>query len=231
MPFFDELPELPARPGTSGPIYRDDPHSQPEHWSPAPVGIGVLAARTEDTAVRFDVRDAYPRGLAVDIRVLVSPDGPDVEDAHRWRHDDPRLPFIGDLRLGLLWPDGTRAEASGFGPPAHDGWPVLAVRGGGGGGLGWLWHAWLHPLPPAGPVSVHCVWPGRGILETATALDLTPAVEAAALAEELWHLPTFEQAPPEGGWFAYAPLGGSSTVTASAADGSGDAADPGDEDR
>ena len=57
------------------------------------------------------------------------------------------------------------------------------------------------------------------------------AVEAAGMAEELWHLPTLEEAPPDGGWFSYSPMGSFSTFTAATLeDPSGDAADAGDED-
>ena len=59
----------------------------------------------------------------------------------------------------------------------------------------------------------------------------TAAVEAAGMAEELWHLPTLEEAPPDGGWFSYSPMGSFSTFTAATLeDPSGDAADAGDED-
>jgi hypothetical protein len=233
MPFFAELPDPSPEPDAVGPLYRDVPWSQPEHWNPAPAAVGAVVGRSEDTVVRLDVRDAYPRGLACELRVWLSPDG-DVESLHhRYHSHDPRLAFVDDLRIGLLWPDGTRLEAGQQYAAEPGGAPFLLANGGGGGGLTWRWHLWLHPLPAAGPVTVYCVWPGRAIAETATELDLTPAVEAAADAEELWHLPTMEEAPPEGGWFAYSPMGSFSSVSAAAPDveGSGDAADAGDEDR
>ena len=234
MGFFDELPAPPPEPESLGPVYRDMPWTQPEHWTPGPVAVGAVVGRSEDTVVRLDARDAYPRGLALDLRAWLSPDGRDVEVLHHgYHHHDPRRPFAGDLRLGLLWPDGRRVEA-GQVPGAHGAepgsGPALLANGGGGGGLTWRWHLWLHPLPAAGPVTVFCVWADRGIAETATDLDLAPAVAAAAYAEELWHLPTFEEAPPEGGWFAYSPLGSFSTLSAALPDASGDAADAGDED-
>jgi len=232
MPFFAELPEPPPLPPEARPVYRDVPSAQPEHWSPAPVAVGAVVGRSTHTVVRLDVRDAYPRGLALDLRAWLSPDGPDLEDLH-FRHHDPRRAFVGDLRIGLLWPDGTRVEAGtfhGFGSEPAPAQPVLVANGGGGGGLSWRWHLWLHPLPAPGPVTVFCTWPERDVPETATELDLAPAVAAAAGAEELWHLPTFEEAPPEGGWFSYSPMGSISTFTAAKPDdGSGDAADAGDE--
>ncbi|MBI1379098.1 MAG: hypothetical protein GC157_16700 [Frankiales bacterium] len=232
MPFFDELPEPPPEPAGSGPVYRDWPWAQPEHWNPAPVAVGAVVGRSADTLVRLDVRDAYPRGLALDVRAWLSPDGEGLEGLHRGFHPHHRRAFVDDLRLGLLWPDGTRVEAGEQQGPEAEVGPALTAAGGGGGGLTWRWHLWLYPLPAPGPVTVYCVWAGRGIEETATGLDLAPAVEAAVLAEELWHLPTVEEAPPEGGWFAYAPIGSYSSFPAQVPEpeGSGDAADAGDED-
>lgn len=232
MPFFAELPVEPEPVPGPGPFYRDVPENQPEHWTPAPVATGVVIGRSEHTVVRLDVRDSYPRGLALELRAWFSPDGGGIEDLHfASRRPHRQLPFAGDLRLGLLWPDGTRAEANDYRGPGQAPGPALTTQGGGGGGLTWRWHLWLHPLPGAGPVTVYCTWPGRDIGETATPLDLTAAVEAAGMAEELWHLPTLEEAPPDGGWFSYSPMGSFSTFTAATLeDPSGDAADAGDED-
>jgi len=233
MAFFAELPDVPEPEPGPGPFYRDVPTNQPEHWAPAALSTGAVVGRTEHTVVRLDVRDSYPRGLSLELRAWLSPDGGGIEDLHyASRRPHPQLPFAGDLRLGLLWPDGSRAEANDHRGPDQAHGPALTTQGGGGGGLTWRWHLWLHPLPAAGPVTVYCSWPGRGIAEAATTLDLTAAVEAAAGAEELWHLPTWEEAPPEGGWFSYSPMGSFSTFTAAAPDeGSGDAADAGDEGR
>ena len=63
MPFFAEIPEQPAEPEDAGPAYRDVPWAQPEHWNPAPVCVGAVVGRSEDTVVRLAVRDSYPRGL------------------------------------------------------------------------------------------------------------------------------------------------------------------------
>jgi hypothetical protein len=209
----------------------------PDHWAPGTVGIGAVVGRSEHTVLRLDVRDAFPRGLYLKLRGYLSPDGPALDDMfiHRSRGAE------GTIRLGLLWPDGSRLEADqrwATHAERRPGEPSLDVQGQGGGGLRWAWRVWLHPLPQPGPVTVYCRWDERDIAETATVLDLTAAVEAAASAEELWHLPRFDEQAPEGGWFAYAPLGGSSaygstsTVTADGEardDGSGDALDRQDE--
>ncbi len=231
MAFFADLPGAPEPEPGPGPLYRDTPGSQPEHWLPAAVSAGAVVGRSDHTVVRLDVRDAYPRGLALELRAWLSPDGGGIEELHlAYQRPYAQLPFVGDLRLGLQWPDGTNTEAKQFHRPEHGAGPALTTQGGGGGGLTWRWHLWLHPLPDVGPVTVYCRWDGRGIAETATTLDLTAAVQAAAGAEELWHLPTFEESPPEGGWFSYSPMGSFSTLTALSPEASGDASDPGDED-
>ena len=68
MPFFAELPVEPEPVPGPGPFYRDVPENQPEHWTPAPVATGVVIGRSEHTVVRLDVRDSYPRGLALELR-------------------------------------------------------------------------------------------------------------------------------------------------------------------
>ena len=233
MPFFAEL--TPPEPEDLHPqAYFDQPWSRPEHWLPGAANVGAVVGRTDDTAVQLTFHDAYPRGTTFEVRALLRPGSAEL---------DPRIhhtPFVGDLRIGLLWPDGRRVEsANDWHPGRHRDDSAaadefhLAMYGGGGGGLSWAWDAWIWPLPPAGPVTVYCRWDGRGIAETATVLDLTSVVRAAADAEELWPLPPV---PDDGelGWTSYSPLGGA-TLTAVAPShdptASGDGLDPGDEDR
>jgi hypothetical protein len=237
--FFAELPPDPPVDETRQ-VFYDQPGMLPEHWLPGTLGRGAVVGRSDTAAVRLDVRDVFPRGMSFEVRAFLHPSS--TEPAIHRHHHRP-TPFVDDLRLGMLWPDGTSAEAGANwyerrDQPA-DGEPVLDARGGGGGGLGWSWHLWLHPLPASGPVTVYCRWDSRDIPETATELDLTSAIAAAADASELWPLPTFEEQPPEGGWFAYAPLGATSaygsTLTftpdgAASSEGSGDALDGQDED-
>ena len=220
--------------------YYDHPDSLPSHWLPGTCDVQSLVARTEGTVITARVMGCYPRGLEFELRAYTAP--PDPEAAHerasrrgRWEGDD--------LRMGLLWPDGLRAETG----PRHGDWRigahpveeagrtryVLEMSGGQGGGLTYDFRYWLRPLPPAGPVQLFVRWDDRGVPETSIDLDLTSAVAAAADAVELWHLPTFEEDPPTGGWFAYSP--GGPYVTGSAptpddGDPSGNALDGQDED-
>ena len=228
--FFADLPE-PAVEESATQRYFDHPWSRPPHWLPGTANVAAVIGRSEHTAVRLVFLEAYPRGVSFEVRALLSPDGGELDHyPHR------PSPFDGNLRLGMLWPDGRRVEASHeWHPHPQEGERPdtlrLAMMGGGGGGLSWSWDAWLWPLPPAGPVEIYCRWDERGIAETSTVVDLTPVVEAAADAEELWPLPTYVDDEPHG-WFSHSPMG-SATFTAVARDdatASGDGLDAGDED-
>jgi len=231
VPFFAEL--RPPEPEQLHPqAYVDHPWSRPEHWLPGVANVGAVIGRTDDTAVRLTFLDAYPRGATFQVRALLRPGSAEV-----LHHQHP-MPFVGDLRVGMQWPDGRRVESSNDWHPSMHGQEAgaaddfhLAMYGGGGGGLSWAWDAWIWPLPPSGPVTLYCRWDGRGIPETATLLDLTPLVDAAAHAEELWPLPPV---PEDGsfGWTSYSPMGTTFTAVAPEAgdaDPSGDRPDPGDE--
>jgi len=231
MPFFAEIPE-PEAELESGQrqLYLDVPWQAPQHWLPGNGALSVTVFRSEHTAVLLTIGEVYPRGLMLEVVALLNPEGPDVEALHHGRsHHGPNPD---DLRLGLLWPDGRRAEAVSqwHGPPPQqsDDDFHLHPQGSQGGGLVWRWGLWLEPLPPPGPVEIYVRWDGREIPETSTTADLTTAVAAAADAEELWPLPTHPD-DESFGWMSYSPM--SSTVFAARAeeDGSGDAADAGDE--
>jgi len=239
--FFAEAPEDPPSFDQVQRFY-DSPEALPEHWLPGSCDVRAVLARTHDAVVTFRVAGCFPRGLELEVRAFTAPpaqtDAPVENHPHRWAGDD--------LRIGLLCSDGRRAEKRpdhvAYGRPgAPDPAPdelTLTMCGGSGGGLTYDFRFWLHPLPPPGPAQLYLRWDARGIPETSIEVDLSPAVAAAADAQELWHLPTFEEDPPEGGWFAYAPYGGgitAATFAATARDdggvGSGDALDAGDEDR
>ncbi|HET7900786.1 MAG TPA: hypothetical protein VFL59_06325 [Candidatus Nanopelagicales bacterium] len=233
MPFFAELVDEPPEQPTAQ-VHYDHPDDRPMHWVPGEAGIGVVVGRAEHTVVHVAFQEAYPRGAALEILALLHPDGPELD--HMRLHHEHRN---GGMRMGLLLPDGRRAESYSGWHPAHVREPHpepdfhLVQRGSGGGGLSFEWSAWLWPLPPAGPATLYFRWDDRGIGETATPVDLTPVVEAAASAYELWPLPPVPEHPGDGefGWFAYSPLSGQPRFTAAAPDSaSGDAADAGDED-
>jgi len=215
MAFFAEIPEPDPEPEQSQrQVYFDHPGQAPQHWLPGLAGVRAVVGRTKHTAVWITFAETYPRGVVITLDALLDPAGPDVESLHR--HYLCPGPSSAEMRLGLLWPDGRRAESAtewgGGSPPGtrlpdagpRDGALTLQMQGSQGGGITWHWSAWLWPLPPPGPVEVYLRWDARDIAETVTTIDLTSVVAAADRAEELWPL----SEPPEGeeyGWFAYPP--------------------------
>jgi hypothetical protein len=199
MPFFQPPPEPEPTHEESARFYRT-PWDPPDNALPGLGPSGLLLARTPTTAVHLAVTGAYPDGLGLQVQAFFHPDhpyGPLTRPPRR-----PTQP-MDDLRLGLQWPDGTRAEAQ----PAHQpptGEDPSAVRlfsrGGGGGGIHWRWELWLRPLPAPGPVTVYVQWEPRGIPETAVPWDLAPFVHWADQTEELWPLPDL---PTDTGWIGY----------------------------
>ena len=206
MPFFAPIPDPPDEPSHDQVVAYDFPWQRPEHWLPALGDTGIVLARTETTAVFLSVEAVYPRGLALDLQARIHPDHL-AEEGLPWSHD-PIGTRRSALRLGLEWPDGSRAVAEeGWAPDATTSAPNLAMAGGGGGGLSWSYRMWLTPLPPAGPVTVHVLWEARGIPETSVEWDLSAIVGRAGDAVELWPLPP---PPAEHGWMAYGPMRGAS---------------------
>lgn len=235
MAFFADRPDPEPEPDEQRrQRYVDLPWQAPQNWLPGRSSLSVTLARTEHTVVHLSVGDVYPRGLTFDVIALLDPEGPDVEALHRHHHHHHADP--GELRLGLLWPDGRRVEtmSSWTGETFDDAEFHLHPQGSQGGGIVWRWSHWLWPLPPAGAVEVFLRWDARDIIETSTPVDLTAAVEAAASAEELWPLPAWSESDGFG-WISHSPMGGSSLEITmddppSGDASSGDAADPGDED-
>jgi len=204
--FFEPLPPPEPEPDYHKVAYFSSPDREPEHWLPGSAPLGVRLAGTPTTSLFLMSAGCYPQGLAIEFQARVSPGEPIEDVPGRYRF----VPFIGDLRLGMLWPDGRSAAVDHRrGRPTHARTPHdlhLVHAGGGGGGISWAWKLWLWPLPPSGPVDVFCMWPERGIPETSTTVDLGGLVAAADGATELWPLPPQPEPPAEGGWFAYAPL-------------------------
>jgi hypothetical protein len=58
--------------------------------------------------------------------------------------------------------------------------------GGGGGGGRWSHANWVWPLPPPGPLTFVCEWPGLDIPLTRVAMDAERIRDAGGRAELLW---------------------------------------------
>ena len=74
------------------------------------------------------------------------------------------------LRFGMQFADGskvTNLPGPLPGPPRGGGepppGPVLQQSGGSGGDREWRQDYWVWPLPPPGPLTLACEWPGAGI--------------------------------------------------------------------
>jgi hypothetical protein len=191
MTFFDSIPPPPPPPE---PVRRRRPAwMRPEAVIPGSVPGEVILIRTEQVAVAVGSVRAYPNGFEFTVHVRLR-----REDESRWpRHSDvferSRRGADRDgsqLRLGLLYADGRRAATTGghWRPieDDDDGRLVLQQGGGGGSSRGCDWDFWVHPLPPAGPVTLVASWLEHGIAESRAELDGAAIRTAAGRAVTLW---------------------------------------------
>jgi hypothetical protein len=162
-----------------------------------------MLIRTGQVAVAIGSVRAYPNGFEFTAHVRVrgtdedEPVGHDPFDRHGRRG---RPPPGEALRLGLLYADGRRAATTSHwwpGAEADPGRLVLQHGGGGGNARRWDDQFWVHPLPPAGPVTFVASWPEYGAAETRAELDGSAIGAAAARAVILW--PGEPEPEPGGG--------------------------------
>jgi hypothetical protein len=198
MSFFESIPQPPPPPE---PIQRRRPAwMRSDAVIPGSVPAEVVLIHTEQVAVAVGSVRAYPNGFEFTVLVRLR-----REDETRWPgHSDvfERSPrgTRGDgsqLRLGVLYADGRRAATTGerWRPrdDEDDGRLVLQQGGGGGSSRGCDWDFWVHPLPPAGPVTLVASWLGQGVAESQAELDGTAIRAAAGRAVTLWpEEPEFE---------------------------------------
>ena len=121
-----------------------------------------------------------------------------MHEMHAWSGDDDDL-SDGFLRLGVEYPDGSRASnirgfgmRSAYGSSEEPDEPIFIPQGGSGGSG----HAnrvvlrpgyWLWPLPHGGPLRLSCEWPAVGIGLLTVEIDTKPlAAAAAAGVPRLW---------------------------------------------
>jgi hypothetical protein len=93
-------------------------------------------------------------------------------------------------RFGLLLADGRKVVvqslASGRPFLRQPDQPLLRPRSGSGGGRLTRAEMWLWPLPPPGPLTFFCAWPGEGVEETSAEIDAGEILAAASRAVEMW---------------------------------------------
>jgi hypothetical protein len=188
---------LPVPPPWSGP---------PPEETGAVLAVERTAARSANVVVRVPTIRAFPAGCMLDVEVVtrqgtLSED--DWWDLHssvygHFHRSRPGAALPAKLlRMGVRYPDGTKATTVGQhrwrapgsdDPPAG---PLLSWVPGSGGMHGrdlgfsnlglWLW-----PLPPAGPFEFAVEWPFGGIDLTFTEFDGAAIVAAAGRSARYW---------------------------------------------
>jgi hypothetical protein len=93
---------------------------------------------------------------------------------------------IADNHPGLQFMGYWEAVREGREPELPEG-PILAPRGGGGGGRRWDFHYWVWPLPPEGRLAFTCEWPARELALTSHDVDATEIRRAGNASTKLWN--------------------------------------------
>ena len=134
-------------------------------------------------AVRHVV--AFPAGVEVEVEARSRGTAPGPDD----------VTGLADLRFGVVLADGRVAAQDDEAGLRGGAGPMLKVTGfeGSSGGPGGDEHVrmsvWLWPLPPPGPVTVTCSWPGGGLQEASIVLDGDAIRAAASQAQPFWATP------------------------------------------
>jgi len=163
---------------------------------PALVPVTRVLGRSALGALALRGIEVFPDGVRLLLRATVVRG--DL-DRRAWRdltEDVMGHPYDADLegllRLGVSYPDGTRADLSGVWPQPEgtpEG-PVLTFVGGGGGGSDDRYEVdrdvWLWPAPPAGVLTLHFRWDALDIPEDSIELDGAALDEARGRAQGLF---------------------------------------------
>jgi hypothetical protein len=142
----------------------------------------VLISRWDRWVVAVRHVVAFPAGVEVEVEAHGRGMGPGPEDATGF----PELRF----RVGFA--DGREAAQDDDAGLRSGVGPMLVVTGseGSSGGPDDGEHVrlslWLWPLPPPGPVTVWCSWPGRGLQDAGIVLDGDAIRAAASQAQPFW---------------------------------------------
>lgn len=199
MAFFQELPPDPPQERPKPPPVPEWVHP-PANEIPVAVPMARRVTRAPGVALHLRRLDVYRTGVVIDLQFdLRREPGLDLERGamvSELLHPRGYRPGpAGQLRLGVTLADGTHASADGDfrgrpwsqePPPA----PHLAIMGGGGGGDADHWtsevRAWLWPLPPAGPLTLHYLFEGVGLDEGSVELDAAEILTASAQVIDVW---------------------------------------------
>lgn len=186
MSFFEPLPPPPEP---------SECRWSPPAWDrpsdgtlPATMAVDVVLNEGEDAVWSIPSLDVFPNGFRVKVALLLNPH----------KQQDIRARFyrgpMGMMRVGVRFADG-RVGGQGVilgpnGVPKDDeGFPTVpfvGYGGGGGGSGGWLFSAWVYPLPPDGPLEIFVAPPSPASGEFSTVLDGAAVRTAAANARVIW---------------------------------------------
>jgi hypothetical protein len=149
----------------------------PEGTLPGVLALECMLARTDRAVVWVSHLGVYPTGFGFEV-VVHAPEDDDLDPfdfGHVRMRARSEMPAE-LLRLGVQFPDGSKAtNTGGRGPePGKPPSPVMHAGNGGGGGGHWRQEQWVWPLPPADaaePTLLVCEWPAAGIPLTTHQLD------------------------------------------------------------
>jgi hypothetical protein len=168
----------------------DDARHLPE-WFMPPLMIGghvtgpLLITRSGRFVVAVRHVVAFPAGVEVEAEAHSRGTAPGPDD----------VSGLPELRFRILLADGREAAQDDEAGLWSGAGPMLKVTGfeGSSGGPGGDEHVrmslWLWPLPPPGPVTVTCSWPGRGLQDASIVLDGDAIRAAASQALPFWTSP------------------------------------------
>ena len=165
------------------------------------VPIQQFVARTDSAVVALPHAIAFREGCILNLDVAVQRGSLDksawdglIEGS--FRRDFERTGIEADLKLGVRFPDGSRATTldhafRGWAHPTDRPEPPMLIEAGAqssGGDLSYQSHKrlWLWPLPPPAPFEFVIEWPSMGIDPSSIQVDGSAIARAAEQALPYW---------------------------------------------
>ena len=198
MSFFEPLPPVEEEPAYAAPSWMQPP----DDVLGVAAGSPFVLARTDALALAVWGLTAFPEGLTFSLAVVIrrgheAEIDPDADfdfgfyRFYRQRRREPDRPLPDELlRFGVEFADGRKATNLGNPWDAESGQepsePVLAQRGGGGGGRSYRQGWWLWPLPEGDRLTFVAEWPAKGIPLTRHDVEAEPIRRAAREARPIW---------------------------------------------
>jgi hypothetical protein len=194
--FFNEASraDRSARPQAPRPPWVAPPGNELPAALPAP----IVLVRTAHTVVALTEALIYSVGIEFTVtgRIRMA-EMPDRWPLSMFRGGYPSNGPLPDdvLRFGFQLADGFKltnldSQVGRHDPATQPQHPVMrptrpAAENGNGPGR-YDFRLWMWPLPPAGPLTMVCEWPGRDIPETRVKLDGAALLAAAKDVVKLW---------------------------------------------